>query len=90
MTQLCVGQPVARVQVFGSVARGCAGVDSDVDLLVDFLPDTSFADELEFAAKAEDALGVPVDVVRPDEVLAQPNPFKRRNILTHAILVYER
>ena len=30
-----------NVRVFGSVARGEAGPESDVDFLVDFQPDTS-------------------------------------------------
>ena len=51
-----------NVRVFGSVARGEANADSDIDLLVDFdtahglLPVMTLADEL------EDLLGRPVDV----------------------------
>lgn len=33
------GYGVARIGVFGSVARGEAGPDSDVDVLVEFKPD---------------------------------------------------
>ncbi len=55
-----------NVRVFGSVARGEAGPDSDVDLLVDvgrhrtpFFPGGLIAD-------LEDLLGCKVEIVSPD------------------------
>lgn len=57
---------VARIGVFGSVARGEAGPDSDVDVLVEFKPDQRPG--WEFFGLAEDLSAVlkrPVDVVTP-------------------------
>jgi len=52
-----------RVRVFGSVARGDDRPDSDMDLLVDFAPDSSLFDLMRMARELEDLLGHPVDVV---------------------------
>ena len=52
-----------RVRVFGSVARGDDRPDSDLDLLVDFAPDSSLFDLMRMARELEELLGHPVDVV---------------------------
>lgn len=52
-----------RVRVIGSVARGDATADSDVDLLVDPRPDASLLDFAQFADDLEQLLGRPVDVL---------------------------
>ena len=56
---------VRRLGVFGSVARGEAGPDSDVDVLVEF---DSVPDLFEFAAlrdRLAEILGCPVDLTTP-------------------------
>jgi uncharacterized protein len=52
-----------RVRIFGSVARGDDRPDSDIDLLVDFTPDSSLFDLMRMARELEELLGHPVDVV---------------------------
>lgn len=52
-----------RVRVFGSVARGDTGENSDIDLLVDFEPDSSLFDLLHLTGELQDLLGHRVDVV---------------------------
>jgi uncharacterized protein len=47
-----------RVRVFGSVARGDDRPDSDMDLLVDFAPDSSLFDLMRMARELEDLLGI--------------------------------
>jgi excisionase family DNA binding protein len=51
-----------NVRVFGSVARGDATEDSDIDLLVDVAPDASLFDLAAIEVELERLLGVRVDV----------------------------
>jgi predicted nucleotidyltransferase len=52
--------------VFGSLARGEATPDSDVDLLVELEPGRTLLDLAGFRAKASEILGTPVDAATPD------------------------
>jgi len=52
-----------NVRVFGSVARGEAGDESDIDLLVEFGPGRSLLDQAGLVADLEELLGRKVDVV---------------------------
>ena len=71
------------VRVFGSVARGNAGPESDLDLLVDEVGEVGPWFPAELMADLEDLLGVRVDVLtRPslhwvigDRVLAEARPL---------------
>jgi predicted nucleotidyltransferase len=49
--------------LFGSVARGEDGPESDVDLLVDSGPDVGLLQLIALRDEVGDALGTPVDVV---------------------------
>jgi hypothetical protein len=52
-----------NVRVFGSVARGEADVESDIDFLVDMEPGRSLLDLGGFLMELQNLLGLPVDVV---------------------------
>jgi hypothetical protein len=54
---------VERVRVFGSFARGDAGAESDLDLLVAFRDGRSLFDLIGFGQDVGDLLGREVDVV---------------------------
>jgi len=49
--------------VFGSVARGEARPDSDLDLLIDMEPERSLLDHIALIQDLQDLLGMEVDVV---------------------------
>jgi predicted nucleotidyltransferase len=73
---------VRSVRVFGSVARGDAGVASDVDLLVTFDAGRSLLDQVHLIDDLEQLLGVRVDVVaegglldRDAHILAEAVPL---------------
>jgi predicted nucleotidyltransferase len=52
-----------NVRVFGSVARGDARPDSDIDFLVDFEPGRDVLDLSELILDFEEALGHSIDLV---------------------------
>jgi predicted nucleotidyltransferase len=54
---------VHDIRVFGSVARGDAGQDSDIDLLVSYIPGHGGFAFVEFCDEVEKLLGRRVDVV---------------------------
>ncbi|MFZ5850920.1 MAG: helix-turn-helix domain-containing protein [Actinomycetota bacterium] len=69
--------PVSRVWVFGSVARGDDGPDSDVDLCVELTADASFVQVVDLEEDLAGVLGCRVDVVTTQEV-ASNELFRRR------------
>ena len=74
---------VLSLRVFGSVARGEAGPDSDVDLLVELDPERRIS-LLGFAhlmGELEDLLGCRVDLVEPHVI----RPEFRDEVLREAV-----
>jgi uncharacterized protein len=57
---------VGKVRVFGSVVRGEATADSDLDLLVDLKSGRTLVDLAGFRRDVSDLLDLPVDVATPD------------------------
>ena len=72
----------SNVRVFGSAARGGDAEDSDLDLLVDWTPQTSLFDVGGLITDLQELLGKRVDVISPEQlhprfrprVLAQARP----------------
>lgn len=69
------------VSVFGSIARGEDGPDSDIDLLVEFAPGTRPLELLALEADLEQALGVKVDIGTPESL----KPAIRDRVLAEAV-----
>lgn len=63
LKNLALSLGYARLAVFGSVARGEAGPDSDIDLLVEPPPETSSFDFLKFKELVVGVLGREVDLI---------------------------
>src|SRR4051812_30745708 len=61
--QIAAARGARNLRVFGSVARGEAHADSDVDFLVEMDPDRTVLDLSELILDLADALGFKVDVV---------------------------
>lgn len=55
-----------NVRVFGSVARGEATLDSDVDFLVELEPHRTLLDQIALMQSLEQLLGRKVDVTEPE------------------------
>lgn len=56
----------SNVRVFGSVARGDSGPDSDLDLIVRFEPSRSLLDHGGLVMDLRELLGIRVDVIDED------------------------
>jgi predicted nucleotidyltransferase len=70
-----------NVPIFGSVARGEAGLDSDVDFLVEMEADRSLFDLAGLLADLQDLLNRKVDVAEPEGL----HWFIRDQILKEAV-----
>jgi len=79
--KLAARHGVKSVRVFGSMARGTAGVGSDVDLLVRFAQQPSLLQVIGFRQDVSEALDMEVDVVEEEGV----SPHIRDRILGEAI-----
>ncbi|MGD0200756.1 MAG: nucleotidyltransferase family protein [Bryobacteraceae bacterium] len=86
IAEICRRYQVKELAVFGSAARGEMRPDSDIDLLVEFLPESRvgllqhFAAEREFSA----LLGRKVDLVSKRALRA----ILREEVLSQARLIY--
>lgn len=78
---LAAKHKAGHVRVFGSVARGDANDDSDVDLLVSFEPGASLFDLIDLKEDAEQLLGTSVDIVSEGGI----SPFLEQRILSEAV-----
>ncbi len=66
--EFTVRRKAANPRIFGSVLHGTDKEGSDIDILVDTLPDTTLFDLGGLQFELEEALGVPVQVVTPGEL----------------------
>jgi len=72
---------IENVRLFGSAARGEAGPESDIDLLVRLAPGRGFRDFMDFCEEVEAALKRRVDVVVEDGL----SPWIRERVLSEAV-----
>ena len=85
LVDLCARYGFARLEVFGSVARGEDRADSDIDVLYDLLPARHVTWEIVDAAEEmSQILGRPVDLVSRRAV----HPLLRERIETEAQALY--
>ena len=77
---------VLHAAVFGSVARGEAGADSDVDVLVelDSAAGLTLLDYVAVKRKIEKIIGGPVDLANRKNL----KPLLRQNILDEAVYAF--
>lgn len=83
----CKRWKVTELSLFGSVLRSDFRSDSDVDVLVTFSEEAqiSLFDLVQMKLDLEEIFQRPVDVIEKD---ALENPFRRREILNTAQVIY--
>jgi len=72
---------VGGLSIFGSVARGDAGPESDLDLLVDLTRTMGLLEFIGIKHFLEDLLGCAVDLVMPDAL----KPRVREAVMAEAV-----
>jgi predicted nucleotidyltransferase len=86
IAKLCRGYGIRELAIFGSAVRGELRPDSDLDLLVEFQPQTrvGFLLLARLARELSELLGRPVDLVPKDGL----KPLIRDEVLAEAEVVY--
>ncbi len=79
--QVVKAHRASNVRIFGSVARGEDGHDSDLDILIDPTSETTLFDIGAIRHELRKLLGVPVDVLTP---MALPENV-RESVLAEAV-----
>jgi uncharacterized protein len=72
-----------NVRVFGSVARGEAKPDSDVDFLIEFEPKRTLLDQIALMQSLEELLGRKVDLTEPETL----HECIKERVLEEAVLL---
>lgn len=70
-----------NIRIFGSVVRGEAGPDSDIDFLIDTGPTTSSWFPAGLILDLQEILGRPVEIVTEKAL----NPYIREHVLHEAV-----
>jgi predicted nucleotidyltransferase len=87
IVDFCTRWQVTELALFGSVLRDDFRPDSDVDVLVTFVPDAPYSlfDLIRMENELRDIFGRDVDLV---EKAGLRNPFRRHEILKTSQVIY--
>ena len=88
--KFCQRWNVEQFYLFGSVLRSDFTKDSDIDVMVKFLPEARIGwDIVTMNDELEEIFQRPVDLLSKYGVEKSENWLRRRNILDSATLIYE-
>jgi len=84
---LCQRWKIAELSVFGSASRGTMRPDSDIDLLVSFLPDAKWSlfDHAAMEEQLADLFSRRIDLLTRQQVERSHNWIRRQSILESAV-----
>ena len=84
--EYCKEQPIQRLSVFGSAVRNELMPDSDIDLLVEYLPDApvGYFSMARHMRDLSEIVGRPVDLATPNSL----SRYIRQEVLDSAELLY--
>ena len=86
--EYCAGQPIKRLSVFGSALRNELTPESDIDLLVEYLPEARIGlfDMSGHLTDLSEIVGRQVDLCTPNGL----SPYIRDEILESARIIYAK
>lgn len=84
--EYCATQPIRRLSVFGSAARNELTPESDIDLLVEYLPDApvGYFSMAQHMLDFSEIVGRRVDLATPNSL----SPYIKQDVLSSARLLY--
>ena len=84
--ELCVHAPIRRLSIFGSILRDDFCEESDVDLLVEFLPfvQVGYFELVDLENQLSDLLNRKVDLRTPHEI----SHYFRQQVINEAVILY--
>jgi uncharacterized protein len=85
LIDMCRHNAVTSLGIFGSMARGEATEQSDIDLLVEFGERKSLLDHVKLQRELSAVLGRKVDLLTKDAI----SPYLRDGILGEVQIIYE-
>ncbi len=75
---------VKKIEIFGSYARGEAGSESDLDIIVEFEEKKSLLELIAIEQQLEDELKIPVDLLTPSSI----SPYLREKIEKESKVIF--
>ena len=86
--EYCASQPIRQLSVFGSAVRNELTPESDIDLLVEYMPDAriSYFDMGRHVIDLMEITGRQVDLCTPNSI----SRYFRKNVMESAFLLYAR
>jgi predicted nucleotidyltransferase len=82
--------PVKRAALFGSAARGAINEQSDLDLLVEFMPDTRGIMFFSLHTDLEQKCGRSVDLLTFEALEREARGYFKENVMREMRVIYER
>ena len=89
--EFCDRWQIIEFALFGSVLRDDFRPDSDIDVLISFAPEAhpTLFTLVDIQTELERLFNRSVDVVTRDGIEQSRNPFRRQNILSSAVTIYD-
>ncbi len=90
LEEFCQRWGIAELAVFGSVLTDKFTSESDIDVMVEFLPSArpTLLDLAQMQFELSELFGRPVDLVERSAIVRSRNPIRRQMILQSAEILY--
>lgn len=90
LNEICSNYAIKELALFGSALRSDFRSESDIDLLVEFKPDSgiSLFDIVDLKNEFEMLFGREVDIVSKNAIKKSRNHLKRKGILENYKIIY--
>jgi predicted nucleotidyltransferase len=90
LKEICREYSIRELSIFGSALRNDFNPDSDIDLLIEFKPESgiSLFDLVDLKKEFEELFGRDVDIVSKNAIKLSRNQLKKKSILENYKIIY--